>query len=80
MEKRYILPAGNDQLTDGQERNMGIHEVILNLCYVQDEEGIIYSLRAKAYVAEGFSLRSRFGNLMKRFSDALNQTIFSNRL
>ncbi|MCJ7782582.1 MAG: hypothetical protein MUP41_01515 [Desulfobacterales bacterium] len=56
---------------------MGIHEVILNLCYVQDEEGIIYSLRAKAYVAERFSLRSRFGNLMKRFSDALNQTIFS---
>ena len=27
-------------------------EVILNLWYVRDEEGIIYSLRAKAYVAE----------------------------
>ena len=29
------------------------HEVIMNLWYVRDEEGIIYSLRAKAYVAGG---------------------------
>lgn len=28
-------------------------EIILNLWYVRDEEGIIYSLRAKAYMAEG---------------------------
>lgn len=28
-------------------------EVILNLWYVRDEEGIIYSLRARAYLAEG---------------------------
>ena len=34
-------------------RDMGIHEVIMNLWYVRDEEGIIYSLRAKAYVANG---------------------------
>ena len=27
------------------------HEVIMNLWYIRDEEGIIYSLRAKAYVA-----------------------------
>ncbi len=32
---------------------MGTREVILNLWYVRDEEGIIYSLRAKAYVADG---------------------------
>ena len=32
---------------------MGIHEVIMNLWYVRDGEGIIYSLRAKAYVAVG---------------------------
>ncbi len=32
---------------------MGNREVILNLWYVRDEEGIIYSLRAKAYVGEG---------------------------
>jgi hypothetical protein len=28
-------------------------EVILNLWYVRDEEGIIYSLRVKAYIGEG---------------------------
>ena len=28
-------------------------EVVLNLWYVRDEEGIIYSLRIKAYVTEG---------------------------
>ena len=32
---------------------MDSREVVLNLWYVRDEEGIIYSLRAKAYVAEG---------------------------
>lgn len=32
---------------------MGNREVGLNLWYVRDEEGIIYSLRAKAYVVEG---------------------------
>ena len=32
---------------------MNDREVILNLWYVRDQEGIIYSLRAKAYVAEG---------------------------
>lgn len=28
-------------------------EIVLNLWYVRDEEGLIYSLRIKAYVAEG---------------------------
>jgi len=28
-------------------------EIVLNLWYVHDEHGIIYSLRAKAYVCEG---------------------------
>ncbi len=32
---------------------MNDREVVLNLWYVRDEEGIIYSLRVKAYVAEG---------------------------
>lgn len=32
---------------------MGYREVVLNVWYVRDEEGIIYSLRAKAYVVEG---------------------------
>jgi len=32
---------------------MPTREVILNLWYVRDEEGIIYSLRAKPYVADG---------------------------
>lgn len=32
---------------------MGNRELILNLWYVRDEEGIIYSLRAKVYVGEG---------------------------
>lgn len=32
---------------------VGSEEIILNLWYVHDEEGIIYSLRAKTYAAEG---------------------------
>lgn len=28
-------------------------EIILNLWFVQDEDGIIYSLRARAYVGQG---------------------------
>jgi hypothetical protein len=32
---------------------MSDREVILNLWYVRDEEGLIYSLRVRAYVAEG---------------------------
>jgi len=28
-------------------------EVIVNLWYVRDEEGVIYSLRVKAYVGAG---------------------------
>ncbi len=32
---------------------MNDREVVLNLWYVRDEEGIIYSLRVKAYVVEG---------------------------
>ena len=32
---------------------MGTPEAILNLWYVRDEEGIIYSLRAKVYAGEG---------------------------
>ena len=30
---------------------MNFREVILNLWYVRDEEGMIYSLRVKAYTA-----------------------------
>ena len=32
---------------------MASSEVVLNLWYVRDEEGVIYSLRAKAYMVEG---------------------------
>ena len=32
---------------------MASGEVVLNLWYVRDDEGVIYSLRAKAYVVEG---------------------------
>jgi hypothetical protein len=32
---------------------MNNREVVLNLWYVRDEEGIIYSLRVKTYVIEG---------------------------
>ena len=32
---------------------MGNREIIVNLWYTQDEEGIIYSLRVKVYVGEG---------------------------
>ncbi len=32
---------------------MANREIILNLWYVRDEEGIIYSLRVKAYLGEG---------------------------
>lgn len=32
---------------------MDNREIILNIWYVTDEEGIIYSLRAKAYISEG---------------------------
>lgn len=32
---------------------MNDREVVLNLWYVRDEEGIIYSLRVKAYLIEG---------------------------
>lgn len=32
---------------------MNDREVVLNLWYVRDEEGVIYSLRVKAYVIEG---------------------------
>ena len=32
---------------------MASSEVVLNLWYVRDDEGVIYSLRAKAYVVEG---------------------------
>jgi hypothetical protein len=35
------------------ELKMPTREVILNLWYVRDEEGIIYSLRAKPYVGDG---------------------------
>lgn len=29
------------------------HEIVLNLWYLRDEEGIVYSLRARAYVCQG---------------------------
>jgi hypothetical protein len=32
---------------------MANREIILNLWYVRDKEGVIYSLRVKAYVGEG---------------------------
>ncbi len=32
---------------------MDTQEVIVNLWYVMDEQGVIYSLRAKAYVVSG---------------------------
>ena len=32
---------------------MAEHEVVLNLWYLRDEEGVIYSLRAKPYVVVG---------------------------
>jgi hypothetical protein len=32
---------------------MASTEVVLNLWYVRDDEGVIYSLRAKAYVVDG---------------------------
>ena len=35
------------------DKAMDSKEVVVNLWYVMDEEGVIYSLRAKAYVAMG---------------------------
>ncbi len=44
---------------------MSDREVILNLWYVRDDEGIIYSLRAKGYVAEGTD-EEKLGFLQER--------------